>query len=92
MTIKHTYDWDAEKAEINQAQHGVAFEAVFSFDWSTALIADDNRREYGERRQIALGLIGLRVHVCVFTDRLAVRRIISLRKANRRETKMFIGE
>lgn len=92
MMNTRTYEWNADKAETNKANHGVAFEAIEGFDWETALIADDNRRDYGETRQIALGLIGQRVHVCVFTVRVTVYRIISLRKANRRETKMFIGD
>lgn len=89
MSNENTYEWDADKAEINKANHGVEFEAVKGFEWETALIAEDTRHDYGETRQIALGLIGPRVHVCVFTVRKAAYRIISLRKANRRETKMF---
>lgn len=86
-----TYDWDETKAAANLANHGVEFSAITGFDWATALIADDTRFDYNERRQIALGLIGTRVHVCVFTDRADTCRIISLRKANRRETRQFTG-
>lgn len=91
MDHSATYIWDDIKAAANLANHGVEFAAITGFDWTTALIADDIRFDYSERRQIALGLIGTRVHVCVFTDRATTRRIISLRKANRRETRTFIG-
>ena len=45
----------------------------------------DVRRNYGERRIVAYGLIRGRLHVCVYTLRNDAYRIISLRKANRRE-------
>jgi uncharacterized DUF497 family protein len=49
----------------------------------------DTRFEYGEDRQLAFGLIGDRLFVCVYADREAERRVISLRKANRREVKRY---
>jgi uncharacterized DUF497 family protein len=51
----------------------------------TERISRDDRFVYGETRLIARGLINGRLFVCVFTDRGKARRIISLRKANRRE-------
>lgn len=45
----------------------------------------DDRADYGEERMIATGEIGGRLHVCVYTLRGPTCRIISLRKANRRE-------
>lgn len=45
-------------------------------------MSDDDRKDYGERRQVACGLIRGRLFVCVFTDRGEIRRVISLRKAN----------
>lgn len=84
------YGWNATKRAENIARHGVDFTAIIGFEWDTALVAADTRRDYGEERFIALGLIGDRVHVCVFTDRDRTRRIISLRKANRRETLRYM--
>jgi len=53
----------------------------------------DRRRDYGEQRMVALGYIGLRIVVMVFTDRPedepTERRIISLRVANSREVKRY---
>jgi len=45
----------------------------------------DDRFDYGEMRRIAFGQIGVRLFVCVYADRNGDRRVISLRKANRRE-------
>ena len=46
---------------------------------------EDLRAEYGERRFIAYGFIEERLFVCVYVWRGGRRRILSLRKANRRE-------
>ena len=79
------FEWDARKADANLAKHGVSFESVREFDWSQAIIRRDDRRDYGEVRWIALAPIRNRIHVLVFTLRSGRVRVISLRKANRRE-------
>ena len=84
-TARVTYDWNAEKAAANFAKHGVSFEAVRDFDWTTAVEAEDIRYDHGEKRMQALGLIGGRHHVLVYTRRGDTIRVISLRRANRRE-------
>ena len=53
------------------------------------LIVEDFRKEYGERRFQALGLIGDRLHMMVFTPRANKAHVISLRKANKREVKRY---
>ena len=54
---------------------------------------DDTRRDYGERRTIALGAVAGRELVCVFTIRGSTedptRWIISLRKANKGESNAY---
>jgi uncharacterized DUF497 family protein len=45
----------------------------------------DTRHEYHERRMQAIGTVGGMILHCVYTDRGSVRRIISLRRANRKE-------
>ncbi len=79
------YEWDARKAAINLEKHGVSFEQVRRFDWGRALVWRDDRRDYGEERWIALAPIEQRVHVLVYTLRNGRIRVISLRKANKRE-------
>jgi len=60
-------------------------------DMETAVIDPDARKEYGEQRFNALGMIGDRLYAMTFTVRDAVR-IISLRKANARERKRFTAQ
>jgi uncharacterized protein len=79
------YEWDEAKRLANIERHGVDFMAVRWLDWSCAIILSDRRRDYGEPRRIAYGPIGERLYAVVFTDRASSRRIISIRKANRRE-------
>jgi len=49
----------------------------------------DDRFDYGEVREVAFGYIQGRLFVCVYADRDAERRVISLRKANKREVKRY---
>jgi len=81
--------FDPAKNERNIASRGISFEVVAQFEWDTALIAEDLRKEYGERRFQALGLIAGRLHAMVFTLRAGKIHVISLRKANRREMKRY---
>ena len=68
---------------------GISFERAAAFGWDKALIAEDMRRDYGERRFQALGVIDGRLHVLVFTPRAGKTHIISLRKANQREGRRY---
>ena len=58
------------------------------FEWDTAVVREDTRKPYAEPRFQATGYIGDRLHVMVFCIRAAVR-VISLRKANKREEKSY---
>lgn len=89
LQLAMQYEWDENKREANLDKHEVDFLAALEFDWQTALVYEDGRSGYDERRFWALGLIQERVHVLVFTRRESFVRIISLRKANRRETRRF---
>ncbi|WP_338021221.1 BrnT family toxin [Azomonas macrocytogenes] len=85
-TIKITkYEFDPAKSATNLEKHGVSFDAVEDFEWENAMVEEDNRNSYGEKRYIAYGPIRDRLYVLVFTPRADRFRIISLRKANRRE-------
>ncbi|MFY9986946.1 MAG: BrnT family toxin [Chthoniobacterales bacterium] len=83
------YEWDAAKRRRNLAIHGVDFSAIECFEWESAIVDEDRRGDYSETRYSALGLINGRVHSLVFTLRDGNYRIISLRKANRREVRKW---
>lgn len=83
------YEWDEKKNDRNTLVHGVSFDFVDGFDWHSAIIACDDRRDYGEVRCVAYSFINKRLFVCVYTQRGSTRRIISLRKANKREVSFY---
>lgn len=85
------YIFDPEKDRANLAKHGVSLAlAEILFAGPTRSLTDD-RFLYGEIRQIGFGHIQGRLFVCVYVDRDDDRRVISLRKANKREC-MRYGE
>jgi uncharacterized protein len=83
------YDWDETKRRRNIAEHRVDFTAAENFDWESALTGVDHREDYGELREIAIGFIGVRLHVMVFTRRGDATRVISLRKADAKDVRMY---
>ena len=81
--------FDPVKDNANRTKHGVSLAlAEVLFAGPHISIADD-RFEYGEVREVAFGFINDRLFVCVYTDRGTERRIISLRKANKREARRY---
>jgi uncharacterized DUF497 family protein len=81
------YVSDPAKDALNQAKHGVALAEVL-FAGSHLSVTDD-RFDYGEVRKIAFGRIDGRLFACVYVDRPGERRLISLRRANRREVRRY---
>ena len=82
--------WDARKAQSNFEKHNVRFEvAIRVFQDEGRISAQDMRFDYGEVRLITSGLIEGRLHVVVHVDDAdeGTTRIISARKANKRERK-----
>ena len=81
-------DLDPAKNEKNIRERGLSFEQVGDFDFANAVVRQDVRKSYAEPRFVALGMLDARLHVLCFS--LAARgiRVISFRKANRREEKV----
>lgn len=86
------YAWDEAKRADNLAKHGIDFALAEGFEWESALVAADARRDYGEVRYSAFGLIEDRLFNLVFTPRTGKVRIISLRRANRREVHHYVDQ
>ena len=85
------FEWDAEKADANRASHGIDFaETLTVFRDPLARIFDDEDHAGDERREIVIGhSVKRRLLVACFTVRAGRIRIISARKATRRERKDY---
>jgi len=84
------FEWDEQKAKLNQSKHSVNFPfAARVFDDENRLTVIDHRYDYEETRYITLAKIDNRVYVVAFTLRSSNIRLISARKANKREVKRY---
>ena len=73
--------FDLAKDASNRAKHGISLESAAQFKWETAFEREDDRFDYGEIRFVAVGMIGSRLHVMIFTEGADddTIRVISLR-------------
>lgn len=87
------FAWDERKSEGNLRERGFDYAfASLIFDGITVEV-EDRRRDYGEKRTVAIGVAdGIHLTV-VYTDRAdndgVTRRIISARRSNRRERTIY---
>lgn len=88
------FDWDARKSDRNLDERGFDFEFATQIFEGRTLEREDTRRDYGERRVIAIGTAEGIALTVVYTDRAeaggeVVRRIISARVSHRHERKSY---
>lgn len=83
-------EFDSDKNLRNQAKHGVSMSLAAELDWDAAWVWVDERFDYGEQRMVALVPKAEILYCVAFVERGFVRRIISLRRANRREVKHYV--
>ena len=84
--------FDQAKNEKNILERGLSFDQVNDFDFLTAIIVVDARFDYGEVRFRALGWLNSRLVALVFIRCVNGIRIISFRKANKREVRQYEKE
>lgn len=82
-------EYDHQKNSRNFEKHGIYLTEVIHFEWESSIDKPDNRKNYFENRRIAIGYIKHRLYVLIYVKRLTKIRIISLRKANKREEKKY---
>ena len=83
-------EWDRAKSDANLRRRGFSFRYATLVFAGPTLEAEDARRDYGERRVVAVGAVGGEHLTVVYTDRTAspgvkVRRIIAAWRSSRRE-------
>ncbi len=87
-------EWDARKSEKNLQERGFDFEIASAIFNGAVLIKEDTRKDYGERRFVAIGQAGGVAFTVAFTRRSSkdgetVFRIISARRSNKKERERY---
>jgi uncharacterized protein len=83
-------EFDPAKDALNQAKHGVSLALASELDWDAALVWVDDRFGYAEMRMVALAPKTQTLYYVAFVERGAVHRILSLRRATRREAQHYV--
>ncbi len=90
------FEWDDNKNRANIVKHGIDFEqAQTIFNDPFLLVFFDERQEYNELREIAIGRMPLVTQgtsiivIVVYTERNGITRLISARKANKSERRRY---
>lgn len=82
-------EFDPVKNAKNIKERGLSFERSADFDFSSATYLTDDRYDYGELRQIAIGYLDGRLHFLCFVLIPDGFRVVSFRKANSREARKY---
>ena len=82
------FEWDEKKNRINKSKHGI------DFNTATELWNDQSRIEVQmnfptENRNALLGKIGDKLWTAIFTRRFDTIRIISVRRARKKEAILY---
>lgn len=85
------FEWDNQKNKTNIEKHKPDFEFVKEIFSGVFISKLDNRKDYGEERLVALGLLGEFVLFVVYTRRGETIRLISARRANAEERSVYYG-
>jgi uncharacterized protein len=81
--------WNDAKRDATLLDRGLDFADMANFGCDSALTAHHDRRDYSEDRYVSIGRMSDALVVCVWCYRNETTRIISLRKANRRERSRY---
>jgi len=84
------FEFAPAKDKPNRSQHGLSLALAAELVWDEALVWVDDRYGYDELRMVGLVPKGERLYYVAFVDRGNVRRVISLRYAERREVKHYV--
>ena len=80
---------DPNKSRANYFKHGIVLEFAQYLDWANEMVWQDVRQNYNEVRMSGLVPLEGKIYAVVYVLRAESTRMISLRKANNRETKQY---
>lgn len=82
-------EFDPRKNAKNVQKHGLSFDLTAELDWGAAHTIEDRRQDCSETRYVALARLRGRLHAVCYCVRGGAFRIISFRKANKREERIY---
>jgi len=82
-------EFDSDKSAKSARERGLPFELAAELEWQRAVVLVDDRFMYGEELLIAFAPLRGRLYAVCYVLRKQVRRIISFRKANKREERLY---
>jgi uncharacterized DUF497 family protein len=83
------FSCDPNKSRTNYFKHGIVLEFAQYLDWTKEVVWQDVRYSYDEVRMSGLVPLEGKVYAVVYVVRAEFTRMISLRKANKREAKHY---
>ena len=86
------FTWDEKKRKLNLAKHGIDFRDAEGIFDGPLVTVEDIRKDYGEPRYVALGLLEGIVVSVVYAERNDQVRVISIRKALKHEARFFFSQ
>ena len=85
------FAWDEAKREANIRKHGIDFIGSEELFEGYTVTIEVDRFDYGEQRFVTFGILEGRVLAAAHTESADVIRIISIRKATRREEESYFS-
>jgi hypothetical protein len=82
-------EFDPRESARNEAERQLPFERAADFGSPDAIVIPDDRNDYHELRFVVVGYLDGRLHVLCFTPIEGGARVISFRKANKREARRY---
>jgi uncharacterized protein len=86
------FTWDEAKRRANLRKHGIDFVDAPKIFQGLTFTAEDDRKPYGERRFLTLGLLEDQIVSVTHTERGDEIRIISIRKATKHEARFYFSQ
>ena len=80
---------DPHKSRANYFKHGIVLEFAQQLEWAKKLVWADDRLNYNEARMSGLVPLEGKIYAVAYVLRAESTRMISLRKANNREMKLY---
>ena len=88
--MNYNFEWNPEKAAKNYSKHKISFEEAAEIFRYPMYEIIDNRFQYDEIRYIGIGRNRhMVIFTVVYTERGSTIRIISARRANKKERQLY---